>query len=102
MLLEVPKDSPTHKERLNALKLALMIETNDAGPQEDKDYPRWLAVHMPSARSMGYGVTSTSTMFDCFCKVGRLMDDAGIAAYGTTEREAIRKVCENLDLPCDL
>lgn len=95
-LMDVPKDSPTHRERLDAIKREFGIETHDS---EWTGEMRWLAAHMPSCRKLGYGVTETSDLFDCVSKVCRLMDESGCCDYGETEREAIRQLIKNLDLP---
>jgi hypothetical protein len=101
LLLDVPRDSPTRKQRLSAVKSALMIETNYCRGLPESP---WLAVHMPSARALGKGcgIKSTDRLFECCSKIGRLLDESGIAQYGTTEREAIRKVCEHLGLPINV
>jgi len=101
MLLDVPRDSPTRKQRLSAIKSALMIETHYCRGMNEL---AWLAVHMPSALAMGkgYGIKSTDDLFECFSKIGRLLDESGIAQYGRTEREAIHKVCEHLGLPINV
>lgn len=98
-LLTVPKDSPSLRARLTAFKNANGIETHNSGGTDDG---RWLAAHLPSCRKLGYGVTEKSSLIDCSCKVGRLMDEAGYTAYGPGELSAIRKLCEQITIPCDL
>lgn len=93
-LIEVPKDSPSRKERLDALKKAFGIETCDGGPSLLPN--RWLACHMPRARKFRYGVHAESDLFDVVSKVGRLLDEAGVTQYGATEREAVGKVLERV------
>lgn len=68
------------------------------GPS-DPENPKWCALHLPSARKFGYGVTETSDFFDCVAKVGRLLDESGVMGYGHTEREAISKTCVACDIP---
>lgn len=99
-LLTVPKDSPSLRARLTAFKNVHDIETHTNG--DNTDPTRWVAAHMPSCRKLGYGVTATMGLFECSMKVGRLMDEAGYTAYGSGELSAIRKLCEQLDIPCDL
>lgn len=90
-LLEVPKTHPTAKERLNAFKVRHQIETLAMpGPS---DPLKWCAVHLPTARTFGYGVTAESSICDCVAKVGRLLDESGVMGYGHTEREAIMQTC---------
>ena len=98
-LLHVPKDGPTRKQKLENIKRLFCIETSFF---RGLDYNPWIAVHMPSARQLGYGVGGTSDLFDCISKVGRLMDEAGICQQGKTERKAVRKVCERFDFPIQL
>lgn len=94
-------DLPPTKTRRELFKARHQIETHFCkGAQPD-----WMAAHMPSARELGYGVTATSSLFDCVAKVGRLMDEAGIAGYGATEAEAIVEACKGAGitvLPSDL
>jgi hypothetical protein len=99
-LLDVPKTHPSRSEKIHAFKTAYQIETHDNGDATDPG--RWLAGCLAYARKLGYGVTRHSNLFDCIQKVGRLMDDAGYCAHGKTEIEAIRRVCENLKIPCEL
>lgn len=103
LLLDVPKDSPNHKERIEEFKKRNGIETHSAGVKwRTEDFKPWCACHMPTARKFGYGVTAESDLFDCISKVGRLLDDSGVLGYGDTEREAVRAVCDAVNIPCDL
>ena len=100
-LLDVPRDRPTRAQRLKAFKKMYQIETHYFAHLDLDEFP-WMACHMPSARKLGYGVSAQDAMVEILFKVGRLADEAGITDYGKTEREAIRAVCENLGIPCDL
>lgn len=94
-------DVPAVKTRLESFKERHQIETHYCKGAE----PDWLAVHMPSARKFGYGVTDASSLFDCVSKVGRLLDESGVAGYGNTEAEAIVETCKAVGitvLPRDL
>ena len=94
-------DVPAGKTRRELFKERHQIETHYCKGGE----PDWLAVHMPSARKCGYGVTETSSLFDCVAKVGRLLDESGIAGYGETEADAIVESCKAVGitvLPGDL
>jgi hypothetical protein len=97
MLFEVA----TQPTKIEAFKAKHQIETHCCkGADTD-----WLAIHMPSARKCGYGVTETSSLFDCFSKVGRLLDESGVAGYGDTEADAIVETCKACGitvLPSDL
>jgi hypothetical protein len=91
-LFDVPKDSPSRQQRLDVFKKQHGIETHRA-LGKPSEWP-WMAAHLPSARSFGYGVTPQSDLFDCVMKVGRLMDESGVASYGRTEAEAVEAVCK--------
>lgn len=93
-LIDVPKDNKSKRTKLTELKNRLGIETHRCAGE---DAP-WMAIHLPSARKFGYGVTETSDMFDCVSKVGRLLDEAGVCTYGKSEQDAVRQLCENLKL----
>lgn len=92
-LLDVPKMAPSKKERLKQFCAENGIETHNG----NLGLP-WMAAHMLSARKFGYGVTEKSDLFDCVSKVGRLMDESGITAYGKTEREAVTRLCDGLGI----
>ena len=100
-LFDVPKDSPSRKERLDAFKSANGIETHHTPGMTREEGP-WMACHMPTARTAGYGVTETSDLFDVVMHVGMLLDDAGVITYGATEREAVEELCGNIGLLFDL
>ena len=101
-LFDVPKDSPTRKERIAAFKKENGIETHDCGGPSDDEYPRWVAAHMPSVYKLGYGVKEGMSLGECAALVCRLMDEAGYTAYGRTQREAITRLCYGLKIPCNL
>lgn len=103
MLLAVSKDQPSRKERLEAFKLKHSIQTHSSGVKWRSDVNKpWCALHMPSARMFGCGITECSDLFDCISKACRLLDDAGVIGYGDTEREAIRAACEAVNIPFGL
>lgn len=102
LLFNVPKDRPSRKERIKAFKQLHGIETHYAGKGWGKENHPWSACLMPAARTFGYGVTETSDLFDVVSKVARLLEEAGVLVTGETEREAIRTLCENNKIPCDL
>lgn len=95
LLIDVPRTGPSRRQKLAAFKREHGIETHHVPGAEDG----WCAAHLPSARRLGYGVEPTDDLPACAAKVGMLMDEAGIAAYGNTEREAIDQVCRNCGLP---
>lgn len=100
-LFDVPKDSPTRKERIEAFKIANDIETHysDALPE----WP-WIAVKMDLARDVRepYRTCDDNSMGAVMADVCRLLDEAGICADGKTEASAIQKLCANLELVCTI
>ena len=85
MLFEVQ----ANELRIEKFKREHQIETHHANVDEMP----WAALHMPSARNFGYGVTEKSDIFDCVAKVGRLLDESGVMGYGKTEADAILETC---------
>jgi hypothetical protein len=96
-LFDVPKTHPTKAERLKAFMEANGFEANYCASLPEAP---WMAVHMPSAHKVGegYGTTDKSDLFDLTAKVGRLLDESGVADYAKTKYEAVRRVCINLDI----
>ncbi len=97
MLFEVA----TNPTKLEAFKAKHQIETHNAPGCEMP----WAALHMPTARKFGYGVTATSSFMDCVAKVCRLLDESGVMGYGETEADAIVETCKACGitvLPSDL
>lgn len=97
-LFDVPRTAPSRRDRLKEFKAKHEIETFYSHGVDDP----WLACHMPTARKNGYGIPFDSTMPVYQAAACELLDQDGVNAYGETEREAIRAVCENLGIPCDL
>lgn len=94
-------DVPTNERPIERFKRVHQIETHHAPGCE----PPWCALHMPTARQYGYGVTDQSSLFDCVAKVGRLLDESGVMGYGATEAEAIIETCKACNItvrPSDL
>ena len=101
MLLEVPKDSFTHKQRLNQIKSLCQIETHNCKIEDEP----WIAVHMPQAiKLVGPYVPDgePKDLFTLFFHGCRLMRDCEVMMTGNTEREAVRKLVGALGLPLTL
>jgi hypothetical protein len=86
MLFDVPA-TRTRRELFKERHQIETLFTQDANPA-------WCALHLPSARKFGYGVTETSDFFDLVSKVGRLLDESGVMGYGDTEADAIVQTCK--------
>lgn len=102
-LFDVPKDAPTRKERLNAFKFANDIETHYCKVFEDEHLP-WMACKMDSARQIRepYRNSKDESLGSIMADVCRLLEEAGVIAEGKTERDSIIRLCENLDITCNL
>ncbi len=98
-LIDVPKTGLSRYQKLKAFKKANEIQTHHCPSLPDMP---WMALHMPSARELGYGASFEWDFMDFVAKLGRLLDEAGISDYGKTEREAVRRVCENVGIPCEI
>lgn len=98
MLFEVA----TNPTKLEVFKAKHQIETHYSYGYDDMP---WAALHMPTARKFGYGVTETSSFMDCVAKVCRLLDESGVMGHGKTEADAIVETCKACGitvLPSDL
>lgn len=100
-LLDVPRDRPTREQEIKAFKTAEGIETyrSDGIPEAP-----WVALHLPTARAIGkdYGLPETTTMIDYIAELCRILEEAGALVDGKGELDVLRKVCSNLNIPCNL
>lgn len=102
-LFDVPRDSPTHKERIKAFKVANYIETHYCKAFEDEHYP-WMACKMDAAKSIRepYRTSENNSLGAIMSDVCRLLEEAGVIAEGKTERESIIELCNNMNITCPL
>jgi hypothetical protein len=90
-LLDVPKDSPTRRERMAAFKAAHGIKTHDAGVD---DHDRWIAVMFDEAwKRYAVYCGGDKTVFGLMAGACRLVEEAELCAHGATEFAAIRELC---------
>jgi len=96
-MLEMLFDIPKNKLKITVFKEKHVIETHYARGCEGP----WAALHMPTAwrEYKDYGVTQHDNIAACFSKVGRLLDESGLAGYGDTEAEAIVATCKCAGIP---
>jgi len=99
-LLEIPKDSPTRKERIKAFKIENGIETHDAGPPPS--YGRWCAVLVEKAWNDFSFYCEDKSLFGLMAGAGRLIDESGLSGYGDTEITAIRNLCSENKIHCPI
>lgn len=104
-LIDVPKDSPTRKQRVEAFKKEHGIWTHGNKKNGVGDHA-WDALSVLHAHAGldGYGLTEIQrlepmALVSAYC---RLLDEWGLLVTGETEVKAIRTLCRNIDLPCDL
>ncbi len=92
-LLDVPKDRPTRKERLEAFKIKHGIWTHNAGPS--LGILPWCAVLVPNARRSlkGYSVPAAAHPIDLIAGYGRLLEEWSLMVEGPTEHETISHLC---------
>jgi hypothetical protein len=100
-LLTVAQDRPTRSQRVTKFKAQHFIHTHNAGPGWKKEDHPWSACHMPTAYKCGY-IKQGCNMFDAVARAGQLLEECGVLTTGETEAHAIRRLCENLELHCDL
>jgi len=102
-LLNVPKDSPTRKERIESFKKQYDIETHYCEALDDEHRP-WMACKMDVAKRIRkpYRNSESNSLGAIMADVCRLLEESGTIAEGKTEREAIRQLCANLDMICTL
>lgn len=99
-LIDVPKDSPTRKERFSDFKAEHWIWTHKTNGM---DYP-WTALAYAHGLEMlkGYDLTEDQRNDPILLIAGycRLLDEAGLLVTGNTERAAVRELCGNLKITC--
>lgn len=99
-LFEIAPDWLSKRRKITAFKNAHGIVTHRT-PFSREELP-WCACLINEARKLGYGVKPDSDVFDCISKVGRLMEELGILVCAEGELSAIRLLCEQNGIPCNL
>lgn len=104
LLFEVPKTHPSKKEKMEAFKKLHGIETHYAGKGWTREDHPWSACLMPRAREIAapYVKEENPNLFDLVANAARLLEEAGVLVTGETERDAIRNLCEDNKIQCDL
>lgn len=107
-LLEVPKDSPGRNDNIRAFKKKVGIWTHSSGEESTTEYPKWMAMLMPVD---GDGMKRYDD-HRAYCKSDepneiiagycRILQDSGRIDYGHTERDAIKNLCSENRITCDL
>lgn len=93
-LFEVPPTAPTKAAKLKAFKEQHGIWTHRA-PMQREDHP-WSAMLFTAAKErMGVQIKDPYEMIAGYCQ---LLDDIGLLVTGTSERDAIRRLCAVNDI----
>lgn len=97
-LLDVPKDSPSRKERLEAFKAKHGVWTHNSHlPPEGEP---WSALLVPKARlAMDEPTAEPMKLIAGYCS---LLDEMDLLVTGKTQREAIQTLCEKNGIAFDL
>ncbi len=107
-LFDVPKDSPSHQERLDALKTKIGIWTHETPGETSREFPKWMAMLMPvdgdgvERYSDHRSYCDSDEPMEIIAGYCRIMDETGRCQYGHTELEAVRTLCDRFKLPCPL
>lgn len=97
-LFDVPKDSPSRRERIEAFKKQHQIVTFGS---RRNGWSGMLVGHALKALH-GYGVTDQTTWFDIFSGYCRLLDERDLLVSAPTELAAIRDLCALNEIACPL
>lgn len=95
LLIEVPKDSPTRKQKLNAFKKAFGIWTHYAAHMPPDE--RWIALNVSTARK--FWNEPDMSPWDLISNYCRVLEEQGLLEEGKSERDAIAKICANRGIP---
>lgn len=99
-LIDVPKDSPSKRDRLEAFKKLHGVWTHYAAGMSREEEP-WTALLVPKAKLLVDDQEAVEPM-DLIAGYCDWLDERGVMVYGKTEREAIRTLCERNGIVCDL
>lgn len=104
-LFNVPKDRPTRKERIEAFKREHGIWTYGDKKNRVGDHA-WdaMSVTLACERLSGYDLSEEVRKEPIMLIAGycRLLEEMGILVTGQTEVEAIRVLCVNIGIVCEL
>lgn len=103
LLLDVPKTHMSRYEQIRAFKERKGIWTYRSNLTR-QDHP-WLAMLEHKARQAAAGELDEGdpddpiSLMACYC---RILDEMGLIATGTGELDAIRRLCTQNRIPCEL
>lgn len=99
LLLDVPPQAQSKAAQITAFKKEHGILTHRSWSCGDC---RWMAVKVPPRRLDNGGPIAGMSLFDMAANFCRLLDDGGWTGYGKGELSAIRALCENRGITCNL
>lgn len=106
-LFEVPKDSPSHEERLEAFCAEKGIFTYDCDIEPDAD--PWIAMVLPgNAMKIPvpyeefFATECKSDPMEFYFSYCRILDESKRVNFGRTKREAVERLCGELEIPFGL
>ena len=100
-LIDVPRDvSACLSARLAAFKAKHGIVTHSN--RDTHDPGRWVAVKIPPHRLDSGKPLDGIPLWEMFADFGRLLDEGGWTGYGRSQREAIRELCREQGIDCDI
>ena len=94
LLLEVPPVAPSRHSRLARFKRRHGIKTWRTPGMRRADEP-WIAV-LPISKDLGKDI------LDLMAESCRLYEESGKLAYGTGELSAVRTLCEQTGIRCEV
>jgi len=98
--LEIPKDSPSRKERIESFKRLHGIQTHDAGSEWPRSDLRWCALLFELAWGHFSGYCKEKSLVGLMAGACRLVDEYGLVGFGDTEIEAIHDLCSQNKIHC--
>ena len=102
MLLDVPQAErgPSLTDKIEAFKKLHGIQTHSNRDRGDPG--RWVAVKIPPHRLDNGKPLDGMELFDMFAWFGRLLDEGGWTGYGPSQLAAIRDLCKERGIDCNL
>lgn len=105
-LLNVPKMGPTRKETLRSFTSRVGIWTHSIGRMATPDFPKWTAMLLPKNEwgiQLGHEhYCKSDDPWHIIAGYCRIMQESGYMDYGQTERDAVQRLCHNLNVACEV
>jgi hypothetical protein len=102
VLFDVPKDAPSHEQRLKAFCEREKIYTHHTPRMTREEHP-WQAMLLPGnyrGIKIPYQESFKSDEpVEIIAGYCRILEESGFLATGATKREAVERLCLNLRIP---